>query len=70
MKNKVFFYVPLIKSLEQLLSNPRILSMVSTPPESCNKDGFLYDIVDGSLFKTHPLFSMKTSALQLILYSD
>ena len=43
--------------------------MVSTPPEHC-KDGFLYDIVDGSLFNTHPLFSMRPSALQLILYSD
>ena len=70
LKNKVFFYVPLIKSLEQLLSNPRIHSMASTPPENCNRDGFLHDIVDGRLFKSHPLFSVKPSALQLILYSD
>ena len=44
--------------------------MVSNPPENCNKNGYLRDIVNGSLFRTHPLFSVKPTALQLILYSD
>lgn len=44
--------------------------MISTPPQSCHKDGFLNDIIDGSLFKNHPLFSGKPSALQIILYAD
>ena len=70
IRNNVFFYVPLIKSLQQLLSNPSIFSMVSNPPENCNKNGYLRDIVNGSLFRTHPLFSVKPTALQLILYSD
>jgi len=67
IKNKCFYYVPLIKSLEQLLSNRRIFDMINTEPQSCHKDGFLYDIIDGSLFKSHPLFSVRPSALQLIL---
>lgn len=70
IKNKSFYYVPLIKSLEQLLSHSRILEMISTPPQSLNKEDFFYDIADGSLFKSHPLFSVKPSALQLILYTD
>lgn len=44
--------------------------MICTTPQSCHKDGFLYDIVDGSLFKSHPLFLVKPSTLQIILYSD
>lgn len=70
IKNKSFYYIPLIKSLEQLLSNSRIFDMINTTPQSCHKEGFLYDIIDGSLFKSHPLFSNKPSALQVILYSD
>lgn len=46
--------------------------MLSTTPQSYHKDGFLYDIINGSLFKSHPLFSVKpsASALQIILYTD
>lgn len=66
IKNNVFYYMPLIKSLEQLLSNSRIFNMINTTPQRCLKDGFLYDINDGSLFKTHPLFSTRPCALQVI----
>lgn len=62
-------YIPLIKSLGQLLSNSRIFDMINTTPQHC-KDGFSYDIIDGSLFKLHPLFSIKPTALQIILYTD
>lgn len=68
-KNIYFYYVSLIKSLEQFLCNPRIFNMIHHPT-NCSKNGFLKDIVNGSLFKTHPLFSVKRTALQLILYSD
>ncbi|XP_041868098.1 uncharacterized protein LOC121656927 [Melanotaenia boesemani] len=70
IRNRSFYYIPLIKSLEQLLSNSRIFNMINTAPQNCQKDGFLYDIVDGSLFKSHPLFSAKPSALQIMLYAD
>nr|XP_054587799.1 uncharacterized protein LOC129153069 [Nothobranchius furzeri] len=70
IKNKSFYYIPLIESLKQLLSNSRLFDMFSAAPQSCSKANFLYDINDGIIFKTHPLFSKKNSALQLILYSD
>ncbi|KAG7456398.1 hypothetical protein JOB18_008800 [Solea senegalensis] len=69
IRNKCFYYIPLIKSLEQLLSNSRIFDMINTTPQYC-KDGFSYDIIDGSLFKLHSLFSEKPTALQIILYTD
>ncbi|XP_039893844.1 uncharacterized protein LOC120737295 [Simochromis diagramma] len=70
IKNKSFYYIPLIESLKQLLSNSRLFDMLSAGPQSCPNASFLYDINDGIIFKTHPLFSKKNSALQLILYSD
>ncbi|KAM7399882.1 hypothetical protein PAMP_019120 [Pampus punctatissimus] len=66
IKNRSFYYISLVKSLEQLLSNSRIFDMIHTTPQSCHKDG----MIDGSLFKSHPLFSVKPSALQIILYTD
>ncbi|CAI5689740.1 unnamed protein product [Oreochromis niloticus] len=69
-KNKYFYYIPLIESLKPLLSNSRLFDMLSAGPQSCPNASFLYDINDGIIFKTHPLFSKKNSALQLILYSD
>ena len=70
VKNRMLYYISLVKSLEQLLSNSRMFDMIRTTPQSCHKDGLLYDIVDGSFFKSHPLFSVKPSALQIILYTD
>ncbi|XP_042071392.1 uncharacterized protein LOC121812673 [Haplochromis burtoni] len=69
IKNKSFYYIPLIESLKQLLSNSRLFDMLSAGPQSCPNASFLYDINDGIIFKTHPLFS-ENSALQLILCSD
>lgn len=43
-----FHYIPLVKSLEQFLSHPKILSMIDDVPQNC-RDGFLYDIVDGDM---------------------
>ena len=69
IKDNVFHYVPLIKSLEQFLSNPRILTMIEKGPQRC-REGFFHDIVDGALLKSHPLFSNKPYALQIVLYTD
>ena len=33
-------------------------------------NGFIRDICDGHLYKTHPLFSRDAKALQLMLYYD
>ncbi|XP_061734388.1 uncharacterized protein LOC133537390 [Nerophis ophidion] len=69
IKKHCFYYIPLVKSLEQLLSHPKILEMINEGPESC-KDVFFNDFIDGDIFKSHPLFLKVPTALQLILYTD
>nr|XP_040046980.1 uncharacterized protein LOC120827889 [Gasterosteus aculeatus aculeatus] len=68
-RTKCFHYVPLIKSIEQLLSHPKVLEMIDQP-QKYRSGGYLYDIIDGELMKSHPLFSARPSALQIIIYSD
>ena len=65
---KCFHYIPLTKSLDQLLSHPKVLEMIDQPQKYRNE--YLYDIIDGELMKSHPLFSARPSALQIIIYSD
>jgi hypothetical protein len=43
--------------------------MIEKGPQRC-REGFFYDIVDGALLKSHPLFSEKPNALQIVLYTD
>ena len=43
--------------------------MIEKEPQRC-REGFFYDIVDGALLKSHPLFSEKPNALQIVLYTD
>jgi len=69
IKNKCFYYIPLIKSLEQLLSHPKIFAMINSGSKKCS-GGYFYDIIDAELMLSHPLFSSRPSALQIILYSD
>ncbi len=64
-----FYYIPLVRSLEQLFSHPMILAMFDKGP-SQSKAGFVNDIIDGDILKSHPLFSVRPNALQLILYTD
>ncbi|XP_026121924.1 uncharacterized protein LOC113104807, partial [Carassius auratus] len=69
IKNKCFHYIPLIKSLEQLMSHPKIFAMINGGSQKCSS-GYFYDIIDGELMLSHPLFSSRPSALQIILYLD
>lgn len=69
IKDKVFHYIPLVKSLDQFLSHPKIFSIIEKGPQRC-KEGFFQDIVDGFLLKSHPFFSEKPNALQIVLYTD
>lgn len=66
IKNKCFHYIPLINNLEQLLSHPIIFAMINGRSQKCSS-GYFYDIIDGELMLSHPLFSSRPSAL---LYSD
>ncbi|XP_049926801.1 uncharacterized protein LOC126406527 [Epinephelus moara] len=69
IRDHCFHYIPLVKSLEQLLSHPSIIGMIDERPQPC-KDGFFHDFIDGDIFKSHPLFMKVPTALQLILYTD
>ena len=69
LRNKSFYYVPLIQSLKQLLTNSRIFTMLTAVPQR-NREGFLYDFTDGALFTSHPLYSQRPNALQILLYTD
>ena len=64
-----FIYIPILDSLQQMLSNDRIAKMVLKNP-AYSEIGFYYDICDGRLFKTDELFKDKPDSLQLILYHD
>lgn len=66
IRDKSFFYVPLIESLKQFLSNSRIFTMLNTVPQR-NREGFLYDFADGAIFKSSPLYSARPNALQIRL---
>lgn len=46
-----------------------LLAMFNNGP-SHSKAGFVNDITDGDILKSHPLFSVRPNALQLILYTD
>ena len=60
-------YVPLLRSLQALLSDSSVLDEIHQFPSRVHTDGFIEDICDGELYKKHPIFSDDPLALQLIL---
>jgi hypothetical protein len=59
-------YVPLLDSIKQMMSSKSIQfenKLVPTEKQVC-------DFHDGSVFKSHPLFSIQPNALQVCLYYD
>ncbi|XP_028418465.1 uncharacterized protein LOC114543835 [Dendronephthya gigantea] len=62
------YYVPLIKSIQQLLNNEAVVEEIDNP--HARQDGLLGDFCDGEEFKSHPLFSTDMYALQLLLFFD
>lgn len=68
-KDDTMMYIPILESIEQLLSNPRVFDLITSQPKEC-KDGLLYDICDGECLKNNPIFQLHKDALQIILYHD
>ncbi|XP_028418114.1 uncharacterized protein LOC114543241 [Dendronephthya gigantea] len=66
--NDEAYYIPLLDSLQQLLNDEFILEEIKNPHVSI--DGLMRDYCDGYQFKMHPLFSVKPTALQIMLYYD
>ena len=68
-KDETFIYIPILKSLQQLLSNKRIASMVLEKPKCCHP-GVYYDIHDGKIYKDDDYFDNHENTMSLILYHD
>ena len=64
-----FAYIPLKKSLSQLLSNKKIAKYTIKYPDQCDTNIF-YDICDGDVFRNDIFFCEHPDALQIILYHD
>lgn len=64
-----FQYVPLFDSLASLLNDRSIYDEIVNVRNASSSE-LLSDFCDGSLFKTHPIFSTDPHALQIILYYD
>ena len=68
-KEDTMVYIPIIDSIQQLLSNPKICDLVIRQHRQC-KEGVLYDICDGECLKGNPIFQQNTNALQIVIYHD
>ena len=68
-KTESFVYIPLLKSLQQMLSNKDIAKHVLKQPMISNNYIF-YDICGGSIYRNDEFFKRYPEALQLILYHD
>ena len=67
LTSDTFYYVPLMETLNVLLTDKDVQKLISTPHYSQNK---LADFCDASVYKSHPLFSSDDNALQIIGYYD
>ena len=77
-------YIPIIQTLQCLLTNEAVLLEVGDHHISCwyllscvyiqikhghkSSSDLLHDFCDGEAFTTHPLFSVKLDALQTFFY--
>lgn len=68
LKSDFFYYIPVENTLKQLLQQPDILAEIDHFHGS--RDGILWDICDGDMFRKHPLFSTDEKAIQIIAYYD
>lgn len=69
MKSDKFYYVSLLDSLANILALEDFQSEV-LHPHGNQSDDQLGDFCDGTLFKSHPMFSSDPHALQVVAYYD
>lgn len=69
---KVFYYIPILKTLQEQLKSKSILKMVYLDRNctQANSNSYLEDFDDGLFVRTHPLFSTEANALKLLIYYD
>lgn len=68
-QDESFIYIPILESLQQLLANKKIASIILKKAK-CSEKGVLYDICDGSIFQNDNYFKDHPDALVIILYHD
>ena len=68
-KEESFIYTPILESIQQLLGNKRIASMILKTP-TLSSEGVYYDICDGYLYRYDPYFQRHKNGLIIILYHD
>lgn len=70
---KVFYYVPILKTLQEQLKSKTLLKTVysgNKPINSENSNYYLHDFNDGFFECSHALFSTDDNALKLLIYYD
>ena len=67
-QNETYQYISVIRTIQGLLEYDDVFSYVLNSHQS--EGDLLGDICDGELYRSHPLFSVDKSALQIILYYD
>ena len=65
----MFYYVPFFETLKNLLPLEDFQSGILNPHENCF-DEKLYDFCDGTIFKSHLMFSVVSNMLQIVAYYD
>lgn len=65
-KDECFTYIPLLESLQQLLSNERISTIILREPTPC-QPGLFYDICDGKVYQNDEYFQQHKDALMIVL---
>lgn len=68
-KQETFMYVPILETLEQMLNNARIASLIIRKPHLTG-NGYYYDIFDGSTYTSDEFFKEHPDALALMLFHD
>lgn len=72
---KVFYYIPILKTLQEQLKSKAILQMVFSQAKHITNseldfESYLVDFNDGLFVRSHPLFSIDDNALKLLIYYD
>jgi hypothetical protein len=69
-KQKHFYYIPIMQSLQNLFSDKSVIKDYRASLRVNHPENELHDITDGSVFKHNTLFSSHPEALRIILYTD
>lgn len=68
--NDVFYYIPVLQTIQVQLGCPQVLEMVLAGPHKNADESVLEDFCDGSFFQEHTLFANDDRALVILLYYD